>query len=416
LSTATLREEVTALLRDLVRLDTVNPPGNETRVAERLRAYLEAAQVPCALFARNPERANLVARLQGVGDGPSLCLLSHTDTVLADRGDWQVDPWGGVLHDDHVWGRGALDDKSQVAAAAVALASLAHEGFRPTGDLLLVAAADEEAGGGFGLRWLCEAHPEVVRCDYALNEGGGARLELAAGIAYLCGTAEKAVAPLHVRVRGRSGHAARPAEADNALVKAAKVVERLAALRFEPEPQHETEALLGFLDGEPVPAGLQPAFQSTVAPTMLQGSAKRNVIPGACEVVAECRLLPGVQPSDLEPEIHAALGRVGYELEWEPVVGGTRSPVDTILWDALTAFVDAIEADAVLMPVIGSGFTDSHWLRSTFGTVAYGFFPRRTIEPGLAARVVHGADERIPVDDLELGVRFYRDVARAVLS
>jgi acetylornithine deacetylase/succinyl-diaminopimelate desuccinylase-like protein len=124
-----LRDEAVNVLRELIRLDTVNPPGNETRAAELLRGYLGDAGIACELYARVPERANLVARLPGRGDGPTLMLLSHTDTVLADRGEWSVDPWSGVLRDDHVWGRGALDMKSQVAASAVALASLAREGF-----------------------------------------------------------------------------------------------------------------------------------------------------------------------------------------------------------------------------------------------------------------------------------------------
>lgn len=409
-----LRREVTSLLSDLVRLETVNPPGNETRVAAHLRAYLEAAGLACELLARVPERANLVARLPGRGDGPTLCLLSHTDTVLADAAEWSVGPWSGEVRAGHVWGRGALDDKSQTAAGAVALASLAREGFRPAGDVLLVAAADEEAAAGFGLRWLCEAHPDAVRCDFALNEGGGARLEVADRGVYLCSTAEKAIAPLHVRVAGRSGHAARPGGADNALVKAARVVERLAALRFEDDVQPETAAVLRELDGAPLPDALGHALRTTLAPTMLSGSTSRNVIPGACEVVADCRLLPGRTPGDVEATVRDALQGCDAELAWGPVIGGSRSPLDTPLWDAVAGFVQSLEPDATLVPVIGTGFTDSHWLRSAFGTVAYGFFPRRATDPELAARVVHGADERIPLDDLALGVELYRDVVRAV--
>ncbi len=171
-----LREEAVALLQELIRLDTVNPPGNETRAAELLRDYLEEAGVRCDLYARVPERANLVARIPGRGRGPRLLLLSHTDTVLADPAEWTVDPWSGEVRDGCIWGRGALDMKGQVAASAVAVASLAREGFRPAGDLLFAATADEEVGAGFGLSWLVEEHPEAVRCDYALNEGAGDRL------------------------------------------------------------------------------------------------------------------------------------------------------------------------------------------------------------------------------------------------
>src|ERR671937_2823610 len=228
MATVSLRSEVTELLQQLIRVDTTNPPGNETQAAELLRAYLEDSSVACELYAKVPERANLVARIPGRGDGPSLLLLSHTDTVLADPGEWQVDPWSGELRDAVVWGRGALDMKGHVAAAAVALASLARDGFEPGGDLIFVAAADEEVGAGYGLPWLCENHPDAVRCDYAINEGQGDRLEIDGNVFYLCATAEKMSAPFRIRARGRSGHASKPGLADNALVKAARLITLLA--------------------------------------------------------------------------------------------------------------------------------------------------------------------------------------------
>ena len=183
-----------------------------------------------------PERANLVARIRGTGDGPSLLLLSHTDTVLADPAEWSVDPWSGELRDGCVWGRGALDMKNQVAANAVAIASLAREGFRPSGDLIFAATADEEMGEGevFGLEWLCETHPEAVRCDYAVNEGAGDRVEIGGRVLYLCSSAEKRSSPFTLRVHGRSGHGSMPGIADNALVKAAAYIERLGAFAAEP--------------------------------------------------------------------------------------------------------------------------------------------------------------------------------------
>ena len=226
MSTTTLRAEVTDLLQRLIRVDTTNPPGNETAAAELLRDYLEASGVACELIAKVPERANLVARLPG-GDGPSLLLLSHTDVVLADPAEWSVAPFSGDLRDGQVWGRGALDMKSQVAANAVAVASLAREGFRPSGDLIFAATADEEVGDGFGLQWLCEEHPDAVRCDFAINEGGGDRIELEDGRpVYQATVAEKMSSPFRLRVHGRSGHASMPGIADNALVKGARLIER----------------------------------------------------------------------------------------------------------------------------------------------------------------------------------------------
>jgi acetylornithine deacetylase/succinyl-diaminopimelate desuccinylase-like protein len=427
-----LRDETVELLRELIRLDTVNPPGNETRAAELLRTYLEDNGVACELFAKVPDRANLVARIPG-GGGPRLLLLSHTDTVLADAAEWQVDPWSGELRDDHVWGRGALDMKGQVAASAVAIASLAREGFEPSGDLIFVAAADEEVGEDFGLQWLVRAHPGAVRAEYAINEGAGDRLELGGRVLYLCSTAEKMSAPFLLTVHGRSGHASMPGIADNALVKAAGMIERLAAYEPERTLEPETTALLEALTGQrpssvedalarareihPLAADLvEPLLSLTLAPTMIQASQKRNVIPARCDVTVDCRLLPGQLPADVEPLLHELLGDGSYGLEWLEAYGGTRSTMESPLWDAVAEFVAGVEPGAVAAPVMVAGFTDSHWLREAFGTVAYGFFPMRTMDPELAARLVHSADERVHVDDLELGVRFLRDAAQTVLG
>ena len=244
--------EVTDLLQRLIRVDTTNPPGNETAAAELLRDYLEPAGVECELYARIPERANLVARLRG-GDGPTLALLSHTDVVLADAKEWERDPFGGELVDGEVWGRGALDMKGQVAASAVALATLAREGVRPPGDVIFIAAADEEVGDGFGLSWLCEQHPDAVRADFSINEGAGDRLDIGGRGVWLCATSEKMTAPFTLRVHGRSGHASMPGIADNALLKAAPLIERLGAYVPEPRLEPEVEGLLRAVAGDVPP-------------------------------------------------------------------------------------------------------------------------------------------------------------------
>jgi acetylornithine deacetylase/succinyl-diaminopimelate desuccinylase-like protein len=430
--TPVLREEVSDLLAQLIRVDTTNPPGNETAAAELLRDYLEANGVRCELIAREPERANLVARLPG-GDGPSLLLLGHTDVVLADPAEWTVPPFAGEVRDDVVWGRGALDMKSQVAAEAVAIASLAREGFRPAGDLIFAATADEEVGGGFGLEWLCEAHPEAVRCDYAINEGAGDRLVLGGEAYWVCSSAEKMTAPFRIRVRGRSGHASMPGIADNALVKAATLIERLAAYRPEPQLQPEVEAFLHAVLGEvPSPARaveqartvdraaaelVEPLLAPTFSPTMISASRKRNVIPAVCEITVDCRLLPGQHPQAVEPVVRAVLGGdVDYELEWLEARGGTRSSLETPLWSAVESFVAERDPGSRAVPICVAGFTDSHWLRDAFGTVAYGFFPARELSYDVAATLIHSADERIPVADLELGLDWLRYAAQTVLS
>jgi acetylornithine deacetylase/succinyl-diaminopimelate desuccinylase-like protein len=430
MATVSLRDEVTGVLQDLIRLDTVNPPGNETIAADYLRGYLERSGVSCELYARVPERASLVARIPGRGAGPSLLFLSHTDTVLADASEWRMDPWSGALLDGEVWGRGALDMKGQVAASAVAIASLAREGFEPAGDLIFAATADEEVGDDFGLSWLCEAHPEAVRADYAVNEGAGERLELGGRAFYICSTAEKTSAPFLLSVHGRSGHASIPGIADNALLKAARLLGRLEELRPEPVLIPEVAALLRAVTGRSVTAEdalsvarsigpiavslVEPLLSLTVSPTMIRASQKRNVVPALCEVTVDCRLLPGQTTSEAESLLRAALGEGDYDLEWIQAQGGTRSPLQGPLWDAVESFVADVEPEARVVPVCVAGFTDSHWLREAFGTVAYGFFPARAMESELAARLVHSADERVPVDDLELGVRFLRHAAQTL--
>jgi acetylornithine deacetylase/succinyl-diaminopimelate desuccinylase-like protein len=431
-ATLSLRQEATELLQELIRVDTVNPPGNETRAAEVLREYLGDHGVESELYAKVPERANLVARIPGSGGGPRLVLLSHTDTVLADPAEWELDPWSGELREGQIWGRGALDMKGQVAASAVAIASLAREGFEPRGDLIFAACADEEVGAGFGLQWLCRAHPEAVRAEYCVNEGAGDRLVLGARVFYVCSTAEKMSSPFRLRVHGRSGHASRPGIADNALVKAAPLVERLGRFQDTPELGPEVEAFLrAVTGGVPAPdraveaarevhllAGdlVEPLLGTTVAPTKIVASRKRNVIPARCEITVDCRILPGRTQADVEAQLREFLGDAEFDFEWIEGQGGTRSPIETPLWDVIQAFVSELEPGAQVVPLLLSGFTDSHWLREAFGTVSYGFFPMRTMEPEVAALLIHSADERIEVEDLELGVRFLRHAAREVGS
>lgn len=432
-TTVSLRQEATELLQALIRLDTVNPPGNETQAAELLRTYLEESGVACELYAKEPERANLVARIPGSAGGPRLALLSHTDTVLADPAEWQVDPWSGELRDGEVWGRGALDMKGQVAASAVAVASLTREGFKPSGDLIFVAAADEEVGVEVGLQWLVQAHPEAVRAEYSLNEGAGDRIELGGRPFYLCSTAEKMSAPFLLRVRGRSGHASMPGMADNALLKAASLVEQLGAYvperRLEPEPRAFLEAVTGTAPGSPEEALalaeslhplarelVEPLLSMTLSPTMISASGKRNVIPAVCDVVVDRRLLPGQTPEEADEVVRSVLGEGDYTVTTTEAHGGTRSPMRSPLWDAVESFVELAEPGARPAPICVAGFTDSHWLRQAFGTVAYGFFPLRVMDPEQASLLVHSADERIHVDDLALGVDFFRHAAQHLLG
>jgi acetylornithine deacetylase/succinyl-diaminopimelate desuccinylase-like protein len=240
-------------------------------------------------------------------------------------------------------------------------------------------------------------------------------------------------APFRIRARGRSGHASKPGLADNALVKAARFVQALADYRPEPELIPEVRGLLAAVTGRepetgaeaveaaartspPLTEVVEPLLSLTFSPTIIEASKQRNVIPAICDVVVDSRLLPGWTPADARRVVEELLGPGDYELEWLGAHGGTRSPLGTPLWDVVAEFVEELEPGARAAPIAVAGFTDSHWLRAAFGTVAYAFFPLRTMSAALADLLVHSADERIPVDDLELGVRFLRHASQRITA
>jgi acetylornithine deacetylase/succinyl-diaminopimelate desuccinylase-like protein len=313
----------------------------------------------------------------------------------------------------------------------LAFALIARSGIRPRGDLVLIAEADEEDGvAGVGLPFVVAQRPDV-RTDYALNESSD-RLVLADGrVVHLFGAAEKATMPVNVIARGRPGHASWPASGDNALVRLAPAVERIAAHRPSGEPPPELTLLLDALvpgndsiaarigrsaELHPeLPAILGPLRGSTISPTMIGASDALNVIPAHAELRLDCRVLPGAQPDELLGEVRACLGDLDVELELaEPPEGGTRSPIDTPLAGMLREYVETIEPGALVLPSMSAGFTNSHFLREAFGTVAYGFFPLVHTPLDLVYETVHGHDERIHQDDLTLGVRFLEHACRTI--
>jgi len=432
-----LDDEVIDLTRRLLRVDSTN--GNETAVAEVLAAYLAAQGVAVELAGPDPARQNLIARLPGTGGGPSLAFVGHSDVVPADARDWTHPPFGAVLDDDgYLWGRGALDMKNEVAARTVALASLAREGFRPRGDLVLIVAADEEDGSaGVGMNWLTPNRPDLA-VDFALNEGGGLPYRLADGrtLAALA-LGEKGTCPVRVDAVGEAGHASMPSIGQSPMPRLAEVLARigigLPEPRDHPSIRTTLDALLGAgaidrlgiqpaLDRacalHPVFAHLLPALSgTTMAPTLLHGSAAANVIPARAGVGLDCRVLPGTPDHDVLAEVRARLGP-GDDLELsQPVPGvpGNSSPASGPLWDACRDLIAGL-LGAQVLPVLCTGFTDSVYLRRDFGTVAYGFSPLRTTPPEVVEAGYHNRDERIHVDDLTLSVEFHREVARRMLA
>jgi acetylornithine deacetylase/succinyl-diaminopimelate desuccinylase-like protein len=429
-----LQRRTTELLRQLIRFKTVNPPGDEEQAQLHLCRLLEGAGFECRLLAAVEGRPNLVARLPGRSDGPCLCFLGHVDTVLADPSDWSVDPWGGELHDGCVWGRGALDMKSQVAAEVAAATSLAEEGWRPeAGELLLVLTADEEAGAEHGAKWLCEQHPDEVRCDFVVNEGAGEVFEFDGRRIYGVCVAEKGVFRFTLTTHGRAGHASIPRIGDNALTKLAPVLEALRDGRPAYESSPEAEAFLAALgmDGGDLAGSLarvekedprvavllEPMLGVTLTPTMIRASEKINVIPARAELRVDCRVPPELGEQHARRRIEELVGGDdGYELDFDETVIGNRSPIETPLMESIRAFVEREDPGAEVSAVALPGFSDSHWFRDAFpDCVAYGFFPQREMDLFEAAPLVHGADERVPVEDLGLAAGFYAELAQEVL-
>jgi acetylornithine deacetylase/succinyl-diaminopimelate desuccinylase-like protein len=431
-----LERRTTELLQRLIRFDTVNPPGNEQAAQEWLRGLLEAAGFECELLSSVAGRPNLVARLRGRSDGPVLGYLGHVDTVLADRDDWTVDPWSGELRDGCVWGRGALDMKSQVAAEIAAATLLAEEGWRPdAGELKVIVTAEEEAGATHGANWLCANHPDKVRCDVVVNEGGGDSFEFDGRRVYGACVAEKGVFRFSVITHGRAGHASIPRIGDNALVKMAPFLEALRSGRPVLELSDEPEAFMRTLgievDGGDVVAAfeelerrdpriavlIEPTLGVTMTPTMIEASGKVNVIPARARLRVDCRVPPGLGQDHARRRVIEALGDDGYELSFDDMVIGNRSPIETELMDHIRDFVAREDPGAVVAPTVLPGFTDSRWFREAFPEcVAYGFFPRREMDLFEAAPLVHGADERIPVADLGMAARFFAELAPKVLG
>ncbi|MBA2342168.1 MAG: M20/M25/M40 family metallo-hydrolase [Thermoleophilaceae bacterium] len=434
---ADLERSTTELLQRLIRFNTVNPPGAEAEAQEFLKGLLERAGFECELIAAVEGRPNLIARLSGSGrpsDGPTLCYLGHVDTVLASPADWSVDPWSGELKDGCVWGRGALDMKSQVAAEIAAATALAEEGWRPgAGELLVIVTADEEAGATHGARFLCEQHPEKVRCDIVVNEGAGEVIEFDGHRRYGVCVAEKGVFRFTLTTAGRAGHASIPRIGDNALTKMAPALEAMAdgrpAFEHSPEPDAFLEsfgvdggdlstALAAVEASDPrVAVLLEPMLGVTLTPTMISASEKINVIPAAARLRVDCRVPPERGEEHALGRIHEVLGENGFGIEFDEQVIGNRSPIDAPLMEQIRAFVKREDPHADVVPVVLPGFSDSRWFREAFpDCVAYGFFPQRAMDLFEAAPLVHGADERVPVEDLGMAARFYSELAQEVLG
>jgi len=416
---------VTELLQELIRFDTTNPPGNETACIEFVRAQLEEAGCETRIYAKDPDRPNLVSRLSG-GTAPPLLLQGHVDVVTTAGQPWTHPPFEARLEDGYIWGRGALDMKAGVAMLVHAFLRAKRENAALPGDLMLVVLSDEEAGGDFGARYLVEEQPELFEgMRYALGEFGGFTLHLGGKRFYPIQVAEKQICWLKATIRGPGGH--------GAMVNRGGTVARLGTfltdLARKRLPVHVTPVVREFVDriAAELPrkeatvlrmllkprladtalrllgergTSLEPMLRNTVNATIVRCGQKINVVPSEIEVELDGRALPGFTPEQLIAEVQELVGK-DVELELVRHDPGAPEP-DLGLFDTLAGVLRELDPDGIPVPLLQIGVTDGRFF-SRAGVQTYGFLPMRLPPDFQFARLIHAADERIPVDALEFG-------------
>ena len=438
--------EVTELLQTLIRNACVNDgtddSGFESRSADVLASELEGPGIDVERYEPRPGRASVVARIEGSDpSAPGLLLMGHTDVVPVNADGWSRDPFGGEVVDGFVWGRGAVDMLNLTASMAVATKRLARSGWRPKGTLTYLGVADEEALGTWGAEWLVEHERDAVEHRYVITESGGTPVPRPDGIRLPVVVAEKGSHWCTLRVSGTPGHASQPYRTDNALVTAAQVVDRLASYRpqttihetwrryveamgFKPE---RAAALLdadGFLDAvDAMPLGAarnaHACTHTTIAPTVVHGGTKTNVIPDRVDLQVDIRTLPGQTAEEIEAMLDDALGpdlAAKVEVVSANHDPSTASPVDTPLWDAMQRVCDGFYPGSALVPTMTVGATDARFFRR-LGVTAYGFglFSQRLRYEDYAV-MFHGDDERVDQESLRLSTEMWEALAGDVLG
>lgn len=411
-------------LQQYLRINTINPPGNETRGVEFLAAIFDDAGIPYETVESAPGRGNIWARLPG-GDEPALVLLHHIDVVTADAAYWQFDPLSGDIVDGFIWGRGAIDTKGLGIAQLQAFLALHASGRKLNRDVIYLATADEEAGGFFGAGWLTENRPDLFEnVGYLINEGGSGR-ETDSRPAFRIEVTQKVPLWLRLTATDVPGHGSSP-RTTSAVTRILRAGNRVADTRFErrlvPAVQNMFEATAEFYE-PPVADKLanisdavkDPVFLSqlhlsepgsaallsnTCSITRLEGSSKINVVPPTASMELDCRLLPDQDPalflSELELIVNDPNIRIEKIMGFTPAVSST----DTPLYRAITTTLQKHFENVKVIPAVSTGFTDSHFFRD-LGITSYGFAP--FIYPASAATGVHGNNERIAVDNLVNG-------------
>lgn len=441
-----VESEITSLLSELIRINTTNPPGNETNAANYLAQYLAGDGFQSEIIESEPGRGSLITRLKGTGEKPNLLLLGHLDVVAANAKEWSVPPFTGLVKDGYVYGRGAYDMKGMVAIEVLTLKLLKQNKIPIKGDIVLAATADEEAGGEKGAAWLMRNHKDKIWCPYVINEGGGLAIPQNGVNVYPIQTAEKGILWFRVKARGTPGHGSMPNCADNAILRLNKVITALDAYkpqavyvptlkeylsevaRINPTLQPLfTELLNNPANSEQIideiakkdkalAEEIRPRTKTTITPTIIAGGVKENIIPSEAEAVFDCRVLPGQSVQETLTTIKNLLKGVdGDKLSYEiiQIHDGNESTTHTPLYSAISSVLRELEPNCGVTPAMTTGGTDSHFFRET-GSIAYGFHPMRPDEPNdLIEKRMHGIDERITIENLVFGVSvLYETVKR----
>ena len=418
--------EATDLLCRYITVNTANPPGNELLGARFLAQVLRENGIDSETHPVDAQRANMSARLPGDGSKRPLVLLNHIDVVPAEREFWQEDPFAGAVKDGVIWGRGALDMKSMTVMELMTLLLLRRQGLPLKRDILFLACADEEQGGVAGIDWLDAHHPELFDAEYVINEGGYGTTEMF-GVrrpVFSCSVGEKGPLWLRLVAHGMPGHGSVP-HPDNCLERlvralykvqtwrrpitllpeVATMLKRLKSAGIFSEEVSE-HGLTGVAESNPL---LRAFLTDTVSTTMCNAGVKSNVIPAVAEATLDCRLLPGHDPAAFIEQVKQVIDDPRVEVQQVMESHTPISPVGTELFDVIDAVSRETAPDAIVIPSIATGFTDSRVFRRR-GVTAYGFVPC-LLEPAEVA-TVHGNDERIPVEKLGLGLRMLYEVVR----
>ena len=434
-----LAEEAVTYLRDLIRIDTTNPPGNELPAAEYLAGVLKREGLLPVVLESAPGRGNVVCRLPGNGEARPLMLMSHLDVVPAEAEAWTHPPFAGEVADGFVWGRGAVDTKNLTAIELAAMLALKREGVRLKRDVVFTAAADEETGGRYGAAWLAGQHRDLIDAEFAINEGGGLGMQIGGRWFYFCQTGEKAACRVAVRAHGRPGHGSTPHN-DQAVAHLARALIRLDKTRL---PMHITATARAMIEGLahglggiqglamrglllptvgdrllqtlPLPQEMRLYFHAmlhnTATPTLLEAGSRINVIPGTATAQLDGRILPGQTPDSFLAELRATMGD-GVDLKVLSHGEPLQVPFDSPLTRTIAQVMAEVDPGSQVVPLLTVGGTDAKQFVPA-GIQVYGFCPMRESAGDNPARLAHAHDERISIQNLRFGVEaLYRIVHR----